>query len=75
MSKFLSDDGTHGHLLGDSGYPQRVFMMTPFAQPEGPEVGYNNAHGITRVRVEHLFGMWKRKFPCVGGHMQLSPEK
>ena len=69
------DDGVHGHLLGDSGYAQRVYLMTPYLHPEGVhQEGYNLPHSVTRVWVEHLFGMWKWKFACLNG-MQLQPQR
>ena len=72
---FRLDDGLHGYLLGDSGYAQRVYVMTPYMHPEGAtQEAYNMAHSVTRVWVEHLFGMWKRKFACLNG-MQYIPER
>ena len=55
-----------GLLLGDSGYPCRPFLMTPYRNPNGPaENRYNRAQRRTRSLVERMFGVWKRRFPCL----------
>ena len=52
--------GNYGVLLGDSGYGLRRHLLTPFINPTTyGEERYNRAHGITRTRVEHLFGILK----------------
>ncbi|XP_064638268.1 putative nuclease HARBI1 [Lineus longissimus] len=53
-------------LLGDKGYACRPFLMTPFRNPDGlAENAYNRSHKRTRSVVERMFGIWKRKFPCL----------
>lgn len=57
---------TRGLLLGDSGYGQSAYLFTPVGNPQTEaEMRYNNAHIATRQSVERLFGIWKRRFPCL----------
>ena len=35
------------------------------------ERNYNFAHCQTRVRIENLFGVWKRRFPCLSNKLFL----
>ena len=65
-----------GILLGDSGYPAKRFLLTPFMNPAEPhQVRYNNAHARTRVVVEQTIGILKRRFGILGDKMQLVPLK
>ncbi|XP_064625925.1 putative nuclease HARBI1 [Lineus longissimus] len=62
----FENDEFNGLLLGDSGYPCRSFLMTPFRNPHGhAETSYNTAQKRTRSVVERMFGVWKRRFPCL----------
>ncbi|CAC5382729.1 HARBI1 [Mytilus coruscus] len=52
-----------GRLLGDSGYPLKVWLITPLANPSNPqEQRFNNSHCKTRNRVERAFGVLKQRF-------------
>ncbi|KAL2079802.1 hypothetical protein ACEWY4_025546 [Coilia grayii] len=66
-------------LLGDSGFPLRPFLLTPYlhAQTE-PQASYNRAHRLTRAVVERAIGVWKQRFRCLNkgaGGLQLHPRK
>ncbi|XP_030850346.1 putative nuclease HARBI1 [Strongylocentrotus purpuratus] len=65
-----------GVLLGDSGYPQRSWLMTPFRNPQThAERTYNRAHMRGRVVVEQTNGQIKKKFPCLRRGLRVKPKK
>ncbi|XP_011858462.1 PREDICTED: putative nuclease HARBI1 [Vollenhovia emeryi] len=52
-----------GILLGDSGYPNLPYLMTPLNNPAtASEQLYNEAQIRTRCVVERAFGIWSRQF-------------
>ncbi|XP_038050874.1 putative nuclease HARBI1 [Patiria miniata] len=64
------------YLLGNTGYPSKPWLLTPFLQPGNrPEARYNGAHRTTRSLVERTIGQWKRRFHCLHGEIRLSPER
>lgn len=65
------DDSTW--LIGDSGYAQQPWLMTPFYQPlpESPEERYNRAHCRARNCVERCIGVLKMRFRCINGERVL----
>lgn len=66
--------GVYGdHLLvGDSGYAQTTFMMTPLARVNtNSESLYNEAQIRTRNVIERTFGVWKRRFPILSKSLQV----
>ncbi|XP_068084742.1 putative nuclease HARBI1 [Anabrus simplex] len=55
-----------GHLIGDSGYACKKYLLTPVLQERNAaERRYNIAHRQARNVVERVFGIWKRRFPCL----------
>ncbi|KAG8189392.1 hypothetical protein JTE90_021894 [Oedothorax gibbosus] len=60
-------------LLGDSGYPLQVNMLTPFDAPStSAQRRYNNAHTRGRCVIERLNGVLKSRFRCLRKHRTLS---
>nr|XP_033799978.1 putative nuclease HARBI1 [Geotrypetes seraphini] len=68
-----------GWLLGDRGYPQRVWLMTPIVHPHtAAEEEYNCRHRATRSIIERTYGQLKNQFQCLdrsGGQLLYKPEK
>ncbi|XP_043485108.1 putative nuclease HARBI1 isoform X1 [Leptopilina heterotoma] len=66
-------------LLGDSGYAQRPWMMTPVLgmQQNLPMINYNDRQKSTRVLMERCNGVLKMRFRCLMKHRVLhyKPEK
>ncbi|CAG9135385.1 unnamed protein product [Plutella xylostella] len=75
----LYRNGEQGWLLGDSGYPQRPWLMTPIndAADDSPEAKYNHLHGKARVLIENTFGRLKNRWRCLNKDRTLhyAPEK
>ncbi|KAJ8944584.1 hypothetical protein NQ314_009455 [Rhamnusium bicolor] len=79
LERCFNDGDYNSWLLGDSGYPQQPWLMTPVlnAVPGSPEEQYNNVHAAARNCVERCFGVLKGRFRCLLGELTLrySPEK
>ncbi|XP_053296371.1 putative nuclease HARBI1 isoform X2 [Pleuronectes platessa] len=64
------------HLLGDSGYPCKTWLLTPYLNPQpGAQLKYNIAHKHTRNVVERGIGQMKRRFHVLHGEIRLTPER
>ena len=71
------ENGTiDGYLLGDSGYPCKPFLLTPYLRTQTrQEMRFNRAHKVTRCAVERTIGQWKRRFHCLHSEIRLSPSR
>ncbi|XP_064292640.1 putative nuclease HARBI1 isoform X2 [Plodia interpunctella] len=69
----LINAGESAYLLGDSGYAQREYMMTPIvdAAAGSPEEHYTKMHVTARNTVEHTIGVLKNRWRCLLGHRVL----
>ncbi|XP_063838174.1 putative nuclease HARBI1 [Ostrinia nubilalis] len=69
----LAEAGEVCWLLGDSGYAQREWMMTPILQaaPDSPEAHYTDLHCSTRNTVERCIGVLKARWRCLLAHRTL----
>ncbi|XP_064652596.1 putative nuclease HARBI1 [Lineus longissimus] len=75
-SNFAGARGEDGMMLGDSGYPCRPFLITPYPNPTTPrEQHFNKSLCGTRVRIEHAFGVLKRRFHVLHGEVRMQPER
>ncbi|XP_041972599.1 putative nuclease HARBI1 [Aricia agestis] len=63
----LNQNNEQVWFLGDSGYPQRPWLMTPITDAaEGtPEAKYTAIHGKARVAIENTFGRLKNRWRCL----------
>ena len=63
------------HILGDSGYMLKPYLLTPYRQPAtNAQENYNYSHKKTRVLIEQTFGRWKRRFHCLHGEIRMAPD-
>ncbi|CAK1597963.1 unnamed protein product [Parnassius mnemosyne] len=69
----LVNAGETVHLLGDSGYAQRAYLMVPVPNVEEgtPAAHYNKLHATARNTVERAIGRLKGRFRCLLVHRVL----
>lgn len=56
-----------GHLLGDSGYTCRKYLLTPYENPapDSYQERYNKQQSRGRITIECAFGIYKNLFQCL----------
>uniref|UniRef100_A0A915NY89 Putative nuclease HARBI1 n=1 Tax=Meloidogyne floridensis TaxID=298350 RepID=A0A915NY89_9BILA len=60
---FEAGNAGNSIILGDTGYPLRKWLMVPFNNPTtDSQKKFNRALCKGRSRIEHTFGMFKRRF-------------
>ena len=65
------------YLIGDAGYHLQRNLLTPYARSDvmtPPRYYYNECLSKTWVKVECVFGMLKKKFPCLAIESHYQPE-
>lgn len=64
--RFENNEMGNDLLLGDSGYPNRSYIITPLNNPlkQGENI-FNESQIRSRNVVERTFGIWKRRFPVL----------
>lgn len=66
LSKFMIKNRYGISLLGDEGYANRKWLLTPYKNPTTPhEIEYNRVHKRERSKIERCFGLLKRRFPML----------
>lgn len=65
-----------GIILGDSAYPSRKWLLTPFDNPANQhQQAYNDAQSKARSVIERTFGRFKRRFAMMHQEIRVSPDR
>lgn len=65
-ARFEANEFQNFYLLGDNGYANRNYLLTPLLTPiTNREKKYNRCHILMRNTIERTFGVVKRRFPCL----------
>lgn len=73
--KFETGDFGNALLVGDSGYTNTKYLITPLLNTTNPvEELYNESIIRTRNPVERQYGVWKRRFPVLSLKLRLKLE-
>ncbi|KAJ4440988.1 hypothetical protein ANN_10837 [Periplaneta americana] len=72
----LERGAIRGHLLGDSGYACKKYLLTPILNPRNAaDRRYNRAHVLARNVVQRTFGVWKKRFTCLAFGLRTKLQK
>jgi len=76
-AKFENNEHENCALVGDSGYPNRPYLLTPVLEPVAsqPEINYNCAHVQARNCIERANGVLKRRFPALKYGMRIQTKR
>ncbi|CAC5423008.1 HARBI1 [Mytilus coruscus] len=78
LMNYMENHHNIGHLLGDSAYPLRQYLLTLLRNPVTPgERAFNSAQKRARQRIEDTFGRWKSRWMCIhkyGGPLTVNLE-
>lgn len=78
-SIFEGDQAPDGQLLGDTAYPLKTWLVTPFSRPETKaELSFNIKHLDAFEAMDRTVGMLKKRFRCLNKPsvpLQYAPHK
>lgn len=64
--RFLSGEFGNSMIVGDKGYENTSYLLTPLQNPNTPaEHLYNESQIRSRNVVERTYGVWKNRFPVL----------
>jgi len=61
--------------MGDAGFTLHLKLLVPFSGKLTPDQHeFKHLISKTRIRVEHMFGLWKARFRCLLHEVYAEPE-